>query len=92
MLSHNIPSSNCVTMMMRHGIENHPSMASEYVRFLVANSGLSKIDKLEARLAHLEEENKILKRDVAQADKAAKSGTELKSYQLIEQSKLKIVQ
>ena len=58
---------------MRHGIENHPSMASEYVRFLVANSGLSKIDKMETRLKALEEENKILKRDVAQADKAAKS-------------------
>ena len=58
---------------MRHGIENHPSMASEYVRFLVANSGLSKIDKMESRLKALEEENKILKRDVAQADKAAKS-------------------
>jgi hypothetical protein len=58
---------------MRHGIENHPSMASEYVRFLVANSGLTKIDKMEARLKALEEENKILKRDVVQADKAAKS-------------------
>ena len=58
---------------MRHGIENHPSMASEYVRFLVANSGLSKIDRMEARLKALEEENKVLKRDVAQADKAAKS-------------------
>ena len=58
---------------MKHGIENHPSMASEYVRFLVANSGLSKIDKMEARLLALEEENKTLKRDVAQADKAAKS-------------------
>ena len=58
---------------MRHGIENHPSMASEYVRFLVANSGLSKMEKMEARLSALEEENKILKRDVAQADKAAKS-------------------
>ena len=32
---------------MRHGIENHPSMASEYVRFLVANSGLSKMEKME---------------------------------------------
>ena len=58
---------------MRHGIENHPSMASEYVRFLVANSGLSKIDKMEGRLKALEEENKVLRRDVAQADKAAKS-------------------
>ena len=58
---------------MRHGIENHPSMASEYVRFLVANSGLSKIERMESRLKALEEDNKILKRDVAQADKAAKS-------------------
>ena len=58
---------------MKHGIENHPSMASEYVRFLVANSGLSKMQRMEARLCALEEENKILKRDVAQADKAAKS-------------------
>ena len=31
------------------------------------------MDKMEARLKALEEENKILKRDVAQADKAAKS-------------------
>ena len=58
---------------MKHGIENHPSIASEYVRFLVANSGLSKMDSMECRLLALEEENKNLKRDVAQADKAAKS-------------------
>ena len=58
---------------MKHGIENHPSMASEYVRFLVANSGLSKMESMDNRLKALEEENKILKRDVAQADKAAKS-------------------
>ena len=48
-------------------------MASEYVRFLVTNYGLSKMEKMEARLNALEEENKILKKDVAQADKAAKS-------------------
>ena len=58
---------------MKHGLENHPSMASEYVRFLVANSGMSKMEKMEERLRAVEEENKILKRDVAQADKAAKS-------------------
>ena len=58
---------------MKYGLENHPSMASEYVRFLVANSGLSKMDRMEARLKKLEEENKDLKREVAQADKAAKS-------------------
>ena len=48
-------------------------MALEYVRFLVANSGLSKMERMEGRLKALEDENKILKRDVAQADKAAKS-------------------
>ena len=58
---------------LKHGIENHPSMSSEHVRFLVANSGLSKMKNLEARMVRLEEENKQLKKDVLNADKAAKS-------------------
>ena len=58
---------------MKHGIENHPSMASEYVRFLVANSGWSKMQQIEGRLKKLEEENIQLKKDVVAADKAAKS-------------------
>ena len=43
---------------MTHGIENHPSIASEYVRFLVAHSGLTRLDKLEARVLKLETELK----------------------------------
>jgi hypothetical protein len=43
---------------MTHGIENHPSIASEYVRFLVAHSGLTRLDKLEARVLKLETEMK----------------------------------
>ena len=31
-----------------HKIENHPTMAAEYVRFLVSNSGLQQISSLEA--------------------------------------------
>ena len=58
---------------LKHGIENHPSMASEYVRFLVANSGLSKMQTMESRLKSLEEQNAQLKKEVSAADKAAKS-------------------
>ena len=58
---------------MKHGIENHPSIASEYVRFLVANSGLAKMEKIEKRMLALEKENEQLKKDVAHADKAAKT-------------------
>ena len=39
----------------KHGLENHPSIAAEYVRFLVANSGLGRLEKVEKRVLKLEE-------------------------------------
>ena len=47
----------------KHGLENHPSIAAEYVRFLVANSGLGRIEKVETRVLKLEDGmNMIVKR------------------------------
>ena len=56
---------------MAHGIENHPSIASEYVRFLVAHSGLTRLDKLEARVGKLEENMKKVLVDSAYGRKIA---------------------
>jgi hypothetical protein len=56
---------------MAHGIENHPSIASEYVRFLVAHSGLTRLDKLEVRVLKLEENMRKVLVDSAYARKTA---------------------
>ena len=56
---------------MEHGIENHPSISSEYVRFLVAHSGLTRLDRLEKRMLVLERDNDELKKQVINAVKAA---------------------
>jgi hypothetical protein len=40
---------------VKHGIENHPSIAAEYVRFLVANSGLARLEAVEKRVLKLED-------------------------------------
>lgn len=58
---------------MKYGIENHPSIASEYVRFLVANCGLSKIASLETRCLKLESDVKELRTLVGNASKSATS-------------------
>ena len=54
---------------MQHGIENHPSISSEYVRFLVANCGLERINKLEAQNDKLSTEVVELKKLVASQTK-----------------------
>ena len=56
---------------MEHRIENHPSISSEYVRFLVAHSGLTRLDRLEKRMLVLERDNDELKKQVINAVKAA---------------------
>ena len=58
-----------------HGIENHPSIASEYVRFLVANSGLSKLDKMEKKLVAAEKEIVDMKKEVKEARRIADKST-----------------
>ena len=50
---------------LKYGFKNHPSISSEYVRFLIKNSGMGKIIKLEA-------ENKVLKENLATVDELAK--------------------
>ena len=48
---------------VKHGIENHPSIAAEYVRFLVANSGLARLELVEKRVLKLEDGmNGVVKR------------------------------
>lgn len=54
---------------LRHGIENHPAISSQYVRFLVANSPLGAVIKLEGVVNALG--NKI--EDVGNKAKAAQS-------------------
>ena len=39
----------------KHGIENHPAISAEYVRFLVANLALGSISKFSAQLKNIEE-------------------------------------
>jgi len=55
----------------KHGIENHPSIASEYVRFLVANSGGLRIEKLELKYDSLEKSIKELTKAVESIRKIA---------------------
>ena len=38
---------------LRHGIENHPAISSEYVRFLVANSPLGAVVRIEGEVKSL---------------------------------------
>ena len=54
---------------MQHGIENHPSISSEYVRFLVANCGLERIAKLESQNDKLTSEVTELKKLVTSQNK-----------------------
>ena len=53
-----------------YGIENHPSISSEYVRFLVANCGLERIHKLETSNEKLTAEVAELKKSLASANKS----------------------
>jgi len=55
----------------KYGIENHPSIASEYVRFLVAHSGVQKVEKLTLRCESLESDLKKMSRLLEVAQKAA---------------------
>ena len=56
---------------MEHGIENYPCISSEYVGFLVAHSGLTRLDRLEKRVSTLERDNDELKKQVIATVKAA---------------------
>lgn len=55
----------------RHGIENHPSVASEYVRFLVANAGHAKLEAVDSKVSKLTETVKSLEARLKAAEKAA---------------------
>jgi len=54
-----------------HGIENHPSMASEYVRFLVAHTDSNRVEAMQSKVTHLEAEIKRLDKALSAAEKAA---------------------
>eukprot|EP00978_Attheya_sp_CCMP212_P010885 scaffold26488_cov57-Attheya_sp.AAC.4 len=56
---------------LRHNISDHPSISSEYVKFLATNSGLQKVGLLEANVAKVQIEVRTLKLDVAKASKVA---------------------
>ena len=60
-----------VRTYQEHGIENHPSMASEYVRFLVAHTDSNRVEAMQAKVTHLESEVKRLDRALGSAEKAA---------------------
>ena len=73
---------------MRHGIENHPAIAAEYVRFLVANSGLGTMDRLSTSLKTLttKVDDAVAKAKAAQS--AATTATN-KAFEAIEIAKKK---
>jgi methyl coenzyme M reductase beta subunit len=54
--------------------EDHPSIASEYVKFLATNSGLEVVSKMEEEVVHMKKQVKELEKSVAlsvvRADKA----------------------
>lgn len=56
---------------VKHGIENHPSVASEYVRFLVANTGHAKVEQLDTKVEKLESTIKSLETRLKAAEKSA---------------------
>lgn len=55
----------------KHNFENHPSMASEYVKFLATNSGFEVMEDLEATVTRLDKENGELKRALTEAKRKA---------------------
>ena len=50
---------------LRVGIKNHPSISSEYVRFLIQNSGVGKVAKLQS-------ENAILRSKLTEVETIAR--------------------
>lgn len=56
---------------LKHGIENHPSISSEYVRFLVANSGMTKLDKAVKDMTKVQSEMKEFTKSLKTVEKTA---------------------
>jgi len=57
----------------KYGIANHPSIASEYVRFLVNNCGTSKLDSMEKRCIKMERSVEDIKSIVESVQKKVDS-------------------
>ena len=53
----------------QHGIENRPSMSSEYVRFLVAHTDATKVDQLDEKVKGLEAQSKKWESEAKRLDK-----------------------
>ena len=68
----------------RHGIENHPAISSEYVRFLVANTGLGSIAKFKEQFKAVE----LSITEVAKTAKAAQSAANTAQNTAAEAKKL----
>ena len=70
----------------KHGIENHPAISAEYVRFLVANSALGSIANFTTQIKHidkkLEELEKIAKAAQSTAGTAMNRAEEAKALAL----------
>ena len=58
---------------MRYGIENHPSIASEYVRFLVAHSALPKVEAVNNKLVKVQDSLSTLSNKLKTLEKDAKT-------------------
>jgi hypothetical protein len=50
---------------------DHPTVASEYVKFLATNSGFEKVDKISVEMTLLRTENKNLKLELKKAQTKA---------------------
>ena len=60
-----------MAVYVAHKFENHPSVSTEYVKFLATNSGSDKVTKLGEKLDSLKVEAKAMKEEVKAAVKKA---------------------
>ena len=73
---------------MKHGIENHPSISSEYVRFLVANAGLNKMEVLVEDVKKVKANVKDLTKSIKTVEKTATTASN-KADQAFKEAKKK---
>jgi hypothetical protein len=68
-----IRSHDIMARYKRMGLKNDPSVSSEYVKFLVMNTGMDAIDAIEKKQESLEVQVKSLTKEVKVADTKAAS-------------------
>ena len=74
---HILRSQDMMKEYEEKNFKDHPTISSEYVKFLTANSGGEIVDTLLSRIKDLEQENSGLKKDVAKATASANAASNL---------------